>query len=149
MNDTAKPGSNYQPVEGLQMHQDQCVEIARQAVVACAERHEYMPATEVLAEVWKPHRWVIDAMLCVATVAEGERDRYQAGNTELLGLFMKLVDGDIDAIERVKAILRDTGLMNADSTLNWHALDARKPKQTSQNQASIDPVDIACQPKTT
>ena len=27
-------------------------------------------------------------------MAEGERDRYQAGNTELLGLFMRLIEGD-------------------------------------------------------
>lgn len=119
------------------MHQDQCVEIARQAAVACHERHDYMPATELLAEVWQPHRWVIDAMLCAATVAEGERDRYQAGNTELLELFMKLVDGTdiIDVMERATEILGNAGLMNADRTLNWDALEARKPKQISWEQA--------------
>jgi hypothetical protein len=119
------------------MHQDQCVEIARQAAVACRERHDYMPATELLAEVWQPHRWVIDAMLCAATVAEGERDRYQTGNTELLELFMKLVDGAdiIDVMERVTEILGNGGLMNADRTLNWDALEARKPKQIPWEQA--------------
>lgn len=119
------------------MHQYQCVEIARQAAVACSERHDYMPATELLAEVWQPHRWVIDAMLCTATVAEGERDRYKAGNTELLGLFMKLVDGDdiIDVMERVTEILGNAGLMNADRTLNWDALEARKPKPKTWEQA--------------
>ena len=28
------------------MHQDRCVELAREAAVACGERHDYMPATE-------------------------------------------------------------------------------------------------------
>ena len=50
------------------MHQDKCVEIARQAAVDCGERHDYMPATELLAETWTPHRWVVDAMLLAADV---------------------------------------------------------------------------------
>lgn len=119
------------------MHQDQCVEIARQAAVACHERHDYMPATELLAEVWQPPRWVIDAMLCAATVAEGERDRYRAGNTELLGLFMRLIDGDdiLELTDRVREILTGAGLVNPDHTMNWQALEDRKPKQISWEQA--------------
>ena len=119
------------------MHQYQCVEIARQAAVACHERHDYMPATEVLAQAWQPHRWVIDAMLCAATVAEGERDRYQAGNTELLWLFMRLIEGDDipELTDRVREILTQAGLVNPDHSMNWEALEARKPKQISWEQA--------------
>ena len=119
------------------MHQYQCVEIARQAAVACHERHDYMPATEVLAQAWQPHRWVIDAMLCAATVAEGERDRYQSGNTELLGLFMRLIEGDDipELTDRVREILTQAGLVNPDHSMNWEALEARKPKQISWEQA--------------
>lgn len=118
------------------MHQDQCVEIARGAAVACRERHDYMPATPLLAEVWQPHRWVIDAMLCAATIAEGERDRYQAGNTELLELLMKLHAGERESLlPRLRDILMGAGLVNADYTLNWPALEARKPKQITWEQA--------------
>lgn len=69
-----------------EMHQDKCVELARQAAVDCGERHDYMPATELLAETWHPHRWVVDAMLLAADEAERERDAFKAGNTELLEL---------------------------------------------------------------
>lgn len=119
------------------MHQDQCVEIARQAAVACHERHDYMPATELLAEVWQPHRWVIDAMLCAATVAEGERDRYQAGNTELLELLMHLIDGQdsTELLARIDAVLKGANLLHENGTPNWEALEARKPKQISWEQA--------------
>jgi len=119
------------------MHQDQCVEIARGAAVACHERHDYMPATTLLAETWKPHRWVVDAMLLAADVAERERDRYQSGNTELLSLWMRLLAGQdiIDVQERVREILTDAGLINRDNTPNWDALEARKPKQKTWAQA--------------
>jgi len=118
------------------MHQDKAIEIAREAAVACGERHDYMPPTELLAEVWMPHRWVVDAMLCAATIAEGERDRYQAGNTELLELWMKLFDGQdiIDTQERVREILEGAGLLR-DGKPDWAALDARKPKRIPWAQA--------------
>lgn len=74
------PSQNHQDV------QDQCVEIARQAAAACHERHDYMPSTVRLAETWQPHRWVVDAMLCVVDMAKTERDA-------------QLIEGpDIDAI---------------------------------------------------
>ncbi|HNB43676.1 MAG TPA: hypothetical protein PLL72_05725 [Burkholderiaceae bacterium] len=55
------------------MHQDRCVELAREAAVDCGERHAYMPATELLAETWLPHRWVVDAMLMAADAGGGMR----------------------------------------------------------------------------
>ena len=118
------------------MHQDQCVEIARGAAVACHERHDCMPPTPLLAEVWMPHRWVVDAMLLAAHVAEQERDRYKAGNTELLGLWMKLLDGQdiIDVQERVREILEGAGLLR-DGKPDWAALEARKPKQKTWEEA--------------
>jgi len=128
-------GSNRS--ERMNMHQDRCVELAREAAVDCGERHDYMPATELLAETWQPHRWVIDAMLLAAHDAEQERDRYKAGNTELLELWMKLLAGDdiIDVQERVREILTGAGLLNTDNTANWDALEARKPKQKTWVEA--------------
>lgn len=119
------------------MHQDKCVEIARQAAVDCGERHDYMPATDLLAETWQPHRWVVDAMLLAADEAERERDAFKAGNTELLGLWMKLLAGDdiIDVQERVREILTGAGLLNTDNTPSWDALEARKPKPITWEQA--------------
>jgi hypothetical protein len=117
------------------MHQDQCVELAREAVVYCGERHDYMPATELLAETFQPHRWVIDAMLLAADVAERERDQYRAGNTELLELLMKLHAGQNESLlPRVRDILMGAGLVNADYTLNWAALEARKPQPKTWEQ---------------
>lgn len=126
------------------MHQDKCVEIAREAAVDCGERHDYMPATPLLAEVWHPHRWVVDAMLNAAAVAEGERDRYKAGNTELLGLWMKLLDGQdiIDVQERVREILEGASLLR-DGKPDWAALEARKPQRQTWaevvNECVTDP----------
>lgn len=130
------------------MHQDKCVELAREAAVDCGERHDYMPATPLLAEVWHPHRWVVDAMLNAAAVAEGERDRYKAGNTELLELLMKLHAGQSESLlPRVREILIGAGLVNADYTLNWPALEARKPKQQTWaeavNECVTDPAERA------
>ena len=118
------------------MHQDQCVQLAREAATYCGERHDYMPATELLAETWQPHRWVIDAMLLAANVAEKERDSFKAGNTELLELLMKLHAGQHESIlPRVREILAGAGLLHADNTLNWDALEARKPKPITWEQA--------------
>jgi hypothetical protein len=118
------------------VHQDQCVQLAREAAVDCGERHSYMPATNLLAETWQPHRWVVDAMLLAADVAEKERDSYKAGNTELLELLMKLHAGQHESIlPRVREILAGAGLVNADNTLNWPALEARKPKQKTWAEA--------------
>lgn len=119
------------------MHQDQCVKIAREAAVCCGERHDYMPATDLLAETWQPHRWVVDAMLLAASEAETERDAYKAGNTELLGLWMKLLAGDdiCDVQERVREILAGAGLLNSDNSPNWAALEDRKPKRITWEQA--------------
>jgi len=100
------------------MHQDRCVELAREAAVHCGERHEYMPATELLAETWHPHRWVVDAMLLATNEAEIERDSYKNGNTELLELLMKLHAGQHESIlPRVREILAGAGLLNADPAL--------------------------------
>lgn len=130
------------------MHQDQCVQIAREAAVYCGERHAYMPATELLAETWQPHRWVIDAMLLAAHEAERERDSFRAGNTELLELLMKLCLGETtEPLTRARDILVATGLMNADHTPNWEALEARKPKpitwEQAVNECITDPAERA------
>lgn len=62
---------------------------------------------------------------------------YRSGNTELLELWMKLVDGAdiIDVMERVREILSGAGLLGADNTLNWQALEDRKPKRQTWEQA--------------
>lgn len=118
------------------MHQDKCIELAREAAVACGERHSYMPATDLLAETWHPHRWVVDAMLLAADEAERERDAFKAGNTELLELLMKLHAGQHESIlPRVREILAGAGLLNADNTLNRAALEARKPQRQTWAEA--------------
>lgn len=118
------------------MHQDRCVELAREAAVECGERHDYMPATDLLAETWSPHRWVVDAMLKAADEAERERDAYKSGNTELLELLMKLHAGEHASIlPRVREILAGAGLVDADNRLCWDALEARKPKQKTWTEA--------------
>lgn len=118
------------------MHQDQCVQIAREAAVDCGERHAYMPRTNEEAIAWQPHRWVIDAMLVASGEAERERDSFRAGNTELLELLMKLCLGETtEPLTRARDILVATGLMNADHTPNWEALEARKPKPITWEQA--------------
>jgi len=121
----------------MTMHKDRCVEIAREAAVACGERHSYMPATDLLAEVWQPHRWVVDAMLLAANEAETRRDQYRNGNTELLGLFMKLHAGpDVaEVFRRANEVLRAAGLLRADDTLDWEALEARRPRQQTWSEA--------------
>ena len=118
------------------MHQDKCLELAREAATWCAERHDYMPPTELLAETWHPHRWVVDAMLLAAGEAEKERDAFKAGNTDLLELLMKLHAGQHESIlPRVREILAGAGLVDADNALNWAALEARKPKQKTWAEA--------------
>lgn len=118
------------------MHQDKAIQLAREAAVDCGERHSYMPPTPLLAEVWHPHRWVVDAMLLAAHEAETERDQYRAGNTELLELWMKLLDGRgiFDVQERVREILDSAGLRH-DGELDWASLEARRPKQITWEQA--------------
>lgn len=119
------------------MHQNRCVELARQAVVDCGERNDYMPKNDTQAKNWVPHRWVIDAMLAAAHEAEQERDQYRSGNTELLELWMKLFDEqEIDSIRnRVYEILTSAGLLSADGVLDWAALEARKPKPKTWAEA--------------
>lgn len=94
------------------MHQDRCVDLAREAAVACGERHDYMPATDLLAETWQPHRWVIDAMLLAADEAERERDGYMAGNTELLWALMRYAEGQEGAAEFAQDVLRRAGMLS-------------------------------------
>jgi len=118
------------------MHQDRCVELAREAAIECGERHDYMPATDLLADTWHPHRWVVDAMLKAADEAERERDAYKSGNTELLELLMKLHAGQHESIlPRVREILAGAGLVDADNRLCWDALEARKPKPKTWTEA--------------
>lgn len=118
------------------MHQDRCIQIARDAAVDCGERHDYMPATPLLAEDWHPHRWVIDAMLRAAHEAERERDGYRNGNTTLLGLLMKLHAGEhTKVLQEADTILRAAGLVRGDGTLDWDALEARRPRQMTWAEA--------------
>lgn len=131
------------------MHQDRCVELAREAAVDCGERHAYMPATPLLAEVWQPHRWVVDAMLLAADEAERERDQYRAGNTTLLDALMQLAEGVPGADINAQKVLGEAGMLNgADGSLNWAALEARKPKQMisweqAVNECVTDPAERA------
>ena len=130
------------------MHQDKAIELAREAAVDCGERHDYMPATPLLAEVWHPHRWVVDAMLNAAAVAEGERDRYRSGNTTLLDALMQLAEGVPGADMNAQKVLGEAGMLNpADGSMNWAALAARKPKpQTwaeAVNECVTDPAERA------
>ena len=75
-------------------------------------------------------------MLLAAHEAERERDSFKAGNTELLELLMKLHAGQSESIlPRVREILAGAGLVDADNTLNWEALEARKPKPITWEQA--------------
>ena len=118
------------------MHQDRCVQLAREAAVACGERHAYMPATELLAETWQPHRWVIDAMLLAADEAERERDQYRLGNTELLEAVMRYAEGQESAATFAQDVLDRAGMLHpGDGTLNWAALEHRKPKPITWAQA--------------
>lgn len=111
------------------MHQDQCRAIARAAALDCGERHDYMPSTIDAAAAFQPHRWVIDAMLLAAHEAEKERDQYFNGNTELLGLLMKLHAGEHTAVlKRASEIIASVGLLKPDGTLDWAALEDRRPK---------------------
>lgn len=117
------------------MHQDKCVELARDAAVDCDERHTYMPTDAAAAADWHPHRWVVDAMLLAADVAERERDQFKAGNTSLLqALMLAHEDRDTAAASRV-SVLREAGMLNDDGTCNWQALEDRKPKQVTWAQA--------------
>lgn len=128
------------------MHQDKAIELAREAAVDCDERHDYMPATPLLAEVWHPHRWVVDAMLNAAAVAEGERDRYRSGNTKLLGLLMQFCEGTPGTKEETLLLLADAGLL-VDGAMNWQALKDREPKQQTWaeavNECVTDPAERA------
>jgi hypothetical protein len=129
------------------MHQNKAIELAREAAVDCGERHEYMPATPLLAETWSPHRWVVDAMLLAAHEAEQQRDSYRNGNTQLLGLVMKFCEGThADVLAEAQPILAAAGLLNgADGSLNWKALKDREPKQQTWaeavNECVTDPVE--------
>lgn len=118
------------------MHQDRCVQLAREAAVNCGERHDYMPAADMLAETWQPHRWVVDAMLLAAHEAEQDRDRYRHGNIALLGLLMRLHSGEQAVVmEQSIDVLKTAGLLHDDGTLDWQALEARKPKQKTWAEA--------------
>lgn len=81
--------------------------------------------------------------------AQEEARRYRNGNTTLLELFMRLIDGDdiADVLQEVRQILRETGLLNADNTPNWPALQARKPKRQTWaeavNECVTDPAERA------
>lgn len=76
-------------------------------------------------------------MLLAADEAERERDNFRHGNTALLGLLMKLHDGDDipGTVDAARAILRTANLLCDDGTLDWEALEARKPKQVTWAQA--------------
>ena len=120
------------------MHQDKARQMAREAVVDCTDRHDYMPATPLLAEDWQPHRWVVDAMLLAAHEAEQERDRYRAGNTYLLDLLMQWVDGAPGVEDDTLKTLRNAGLLHGNDVPNWAAIKAREMKQQTWEEAALD-----------
>jgi hypothetical protein len=79
--------------------------------------------------------------------AREEARLYRNGNTELLELWMRLLDGDdIFGVQwRVREILEGAGLLQ-NGTLNWTALEARKPKQQTWEEAVreciTDPAEV-------
>ena len=117
------------------MHQNHCIELAREAAMDCAEKHSYMPKTDLEALSWQPHRWVVDAMLRAADVAERERDNFRAGNTALLKALMYEHEDKDDANALRCQALREAGMLNADGTCNWEALEARTPQPKTWAQA--------------
>jgi hypothetical protein len=76
-----------------------------------------------------------------------ERDKYRNGNTTLLELLMKLCCGEhTSVLKEARDILLGAGLMNADYTPNWQALEDRKPKPQTWEQAVrecvTDPAEV-------
>lgn len=80
---------------------------------------------------------------------------YKAGNTALLETLMALVyrisNGGTaseiaNAVDGAKKVLREAGMLSADGTLDWDALDARKPKRQSWEEAVrecvTDPAEV-------
>jgi hypothetical protein len=148
------------------MTDDQAIELARRCAVDCEERHEYMPATPLLAEVWQPHRWVLDAIQEGVHETELARDAYRNGNTALLDALMCMVwqfvgvddrDGVIShtgmaAEEAAIKVLMDAGVAEqlapgANSyRLLWAKLEERKPKQQTWAEAVreciTDPAEV-------
>lgn len=90
----------------------------------------------------------VEALRDDAATAALERDRYRNGNTTLLELLMSLHAGNdiVDTVERSREILRETGLMDEAGGLNWQALEARKPKPKTWEQAVrecvTDPAEV-------
>lgn len=125
------------------MHQDQCIRIAREAAMDCGEKHDYMPKSDLEAVDWTPHRWVVDAMLLAADVAERERDNYKAGNTTLLKALMYAHEDKDDANSLRGQALLEAGMLNEDGSCNWAALEERSPKQQTWadavNECITDP----------
>lgn len=78
----------------------------------------------------------------LATVA-----RYKSGNTSLIEALMRFAEGHPDAGEFAQPILAQCGMLNeADGSLNWAALEARKLKQQTWEQAVreciTDPAEV-------
>ena len=93
------------------MHQDRCVELVREAAVACGERHDYMPP-----RICSPRRGSCTAGSSTRccwqpTRLSARRDEYRAGNTELLRLLMMATPGSTSRSCRgVREILVGAGL---------------------------------------
>lgn len=129
------------------MQDQRCIKIAREEAMDCEERHDYMPRSDMDAASWKPHLWVVYAMQRAADEAERERDQYRAGNTALLKALMYAHEDKDDANALRVQALREAGMLNADGSCNWQALDARTPKPLTWaqavNQCVTDPAERA------
>lgn len=88
--------------------------------------------------------------------AQQERDSFRAGNTALLEALMCFVyrvsnggrAGEIELeINAATQVLREAGMIANDGSMDWDALDARKPKRQTWAEAVhecvTDPQEIA------
>lgn len=123
------------------MHRLKAAELAREVaanLISIEGRPEFLPSTDAQAAAWDAPGWLIQMMQHAAHAAELERDSYRSGNTELLGLWLKLLaDDDIIAVqERMREILTGAGLLDANNAPDWAALEARsKPVRMTWAEA--------------
>lgn len=75
-----------------------------------------------------------------------ETARYRAGNTALLKALMYAHEDKDDANALRGQALREAGMLNEDGSCNWDALEARKPKPQTWEQAVreciTDPAEV-------
>lgn len=64
-----------------------------------------------------------------------EAARYRAGNTELLEALMHVAAGTDPELTKALELLGRAGMLFGDGALDWAALEARKPKRQTWEQA--------------